>query len=293
MKTALVLVLATIVMVTTTATTAFAASKTNQISIRYVPPKNPAHQEVYTQLKQRRVLERLQIFLSPFRLPGTLRISLTGCDGEPDAWYEDDDITICYEFVDDLWQNMPEETTPSGIAPIDTVIGPLFEASLHEFSHAIFDLLELPIFGREETAADMVAAYIILQLEKPEARRLIAGTVHAYSREEKLTGGSRSLEDFSNEHDTPAQRAYNLMCMAFGADAKLFGDFVSKGYLPKERAEFCEDEYFQIQDAYKNTVDPYLDLDLAKKILDRKWACELDDDAAPGGWQNCVPVPLK
>jgi hypothetical protein len=27
------------------------------------------------------------------------------------------------------------------------------------------------------------------------------------------------------------------------------GDIVSKGYLPKSRAEFCEEEYEQVQDA--------------------------------------------
>lgn len=284
--------LAIIVMATATVTTAFAASKTNQISIRYVPPKNPEHQQIYTQLKQRGVLERLQVFLSPFRLPETLRISMAGCDGEPDAWYDYADITICYEYVYDLWTNMPEETTLRGTTPFDTVTGPLFEVSLHEFAHALFDLLELPVFGREEVAADLVAAYILLQLNKPEARRLIAGTVHAYSRDEKLTGGNRSLEDFANEHDTPAQRAYNLMCMAFGADAKPFADFVSKGYLPKERAEFCEDEYFQIQDAFEITVHSHLDFDLAEKILDREWVCKGDDNADPGEWRNCIWVPL-
>ena len=99
--------LTNLVIATASATTAFTASKTNQISIRYVPPKNPAQLQVYTQLKQRGVLEKLQVFLSPFRLPRTLRISMAGCDGEPDAFYEYAEITICYEYVDDLWANMP------------------------------------------------------------------------------------------------------------------------------------------------------------------------------------------
>ena len=32
----------------------------------------------------------------------------------------------------------------------DTVISPVFEVSLHEFGHALFDMLELSVFGREE-----------------------------------------------------------------------------------------------------------------------------------------------
>jgi hypothetical protein len=51
----------------------------------------------------------LQILLSPFRLPETLRISLAGCDGEPDAFYDYAAITICYEYVYQLWEDMPQE----------------------------------------------------------------------------------------------------------------------------------------------------------------------------------------
>jgi hypothetical protein len=293
MKTALVLALAIIVMTTATATTAFAASKTNRVSIRYVPPENPTHQQVYTQLKQNLMLERLQVFLSPFRLPRTIRISLTGCDGEADAWYEDDDITICYEYVYDLWTNRLEETTLSGVAPIDTVLGPLFEATLHEFAHALFDILDLPVLGREEDAADQVAAYILLQLGKPVARRTISGTAYAYSFEEIRAGGDCSPERFANEHETPAQRAYNQMCLAYGSDKELFADYVSQGFLPKERAEFCDEEYFQIQDAFEILLHPHLDLDLAEKILERARACESNSNPAPGEWQHCVPVQLE
>lgn len=60
----------------------------------------------------------MQKFLSPVRLPETLRISVEECDGEPDAFYEDAKITICYEYIYELIKNMPQEKTPSGIAPI-------------------------------------------------------------------------------------------------------------------------------------------------------------------------------
>jgi hypothetical protein len=72
---------------------ASAASSVDRVSIRYVPPKNPMHQQIYHQLKQQRTLEKLQKFLSPLRLPGTLQISLAGCDGEPDAFYDNSAIT--------------------------------------------------------------------------------------------------------------------------------------------------------------------------------------------------------
>jgi hypothetical protein len=199
---------------------------------------------------------------------------LAECDGEPDAFYEDAEITICYEFIYELIKNMPQEKRPSGIAPIDTVIGPVFEISLHEFGHALFDMLELPVFGREEDAADQLAAYILLQFGESEARRLIAGTAYAYHIDEMKADPCRSMEDYSQEHGTPAQRFFNVLCIAYGADTKLFADIVSDGYLPKARAEYCEEEYEQVQDAFDLLVLPHIDVALAEKLLDTKWLRE-------------------
>jgi len=262
------------VLVTAMTTTAFAASKTNRIKVHYVPPKNPAHQGIYTDLKQHGALEKLQKFLSPVRLPETLRISMEECGGEPDAFYEDAEITICYEYIYELIQNMPQEKTPSGIAPIDTVIGPVFEVSLHEFGHALFDMLELPVFGREEDAADQLAAYILLQFGESEARRLIAGTAYAYHIDEMKADPCRSMEDYASEHGTPAQRFFNVLCIAYGADTKQFAEIVSEGYLPETRAEYCEEEYEQVQDAFDELVLPHIDLVLAEEIQGISWLRE-------------------
>jgi hypothetical protein len=269
MKTALALAVVGTIVVAATATTALAASRANRVSVSYVPPKNPAHQRIYERLKERKVLETLQRLLSPFRLPRTLKISLAGCDGEADAFYGDAAITICYEYIDDLWKNMPAETTPAGVAPIDTVAGPLFDTSLHEVGHALFDMLKLPVFGREEDAADQVAAYITLQFGEAEARRVILGTAYAYKTEAENTARPPSLTQFAGEHGTPAQRLFNLICIAYGAEAKLFSD-VAK-HLPAQRARGCEDEYLQVQYAFETLIEPHIDRTLADRIFDGSW----------------------
>jgi len=273
-KTALAIAVAGMILITAMALPAFAASKINRVSIRYVPPKNTVHQEIYTNLKQRGALEKLQKLLSPVRLPRTLQFSLAECDGEADAFYEDDVITVCYEYIIELIKNMPQDPLPGGIAPIDTVIGPLFEVSLHEFAHAIFDMLELPVFGREEDAADQVAAYSLLQFGDSEARRLIAGTAYAYNMDEKKIDPCRSMEDYAGEHGTPAQRFFNVLCIAYGSDTELFGDIVRKGVLPESRAEFCEEEYEQVQDAVDLLITPHIDLDLADELMGGSWLPE-------------------
>ena len=252
---------------------ALPAEKTDRVVVNYVVPTNPAHQQIYKVLKERQTLERLKEFLSPFRLRWPLNVTLTGCDGEADASYGDDTITICYEYIEELWQNMPPETTPSGIEPIDTAVGPFMDTVLHEFAHALFDYIDAPILGREEDAADQVSAYIYLKLGRDEARRLIMGTTYAYMLEVVDTDPP-SMAEFADEHSTSEQRAFNLLCIAYGADPELFEDVVKLGGLPDERIAICEEEYEMVAYAYQTLIGPHIDPDLAKKIFDKSWLPE-------------------
>jgi len=160
--------------------------KPNQIEISYVPPKNAAHEEIYRFVKDRQALEKFRAFLSPLRLPRKLLLKTEGCDGEVNAWYHDDAITICYEYLNDIIQNAPPETTPAGVTRTDAIMGPAVEVFFHELGHAVFDYLHTPVLGREEDAADEFAAYFLLRFGGEDSRRLIKGAAYAYNREASL-----------------------------------------------------------------------------------------------------------
>lgn len=243
--------------------------KSKQIRVEYVPPKTPAHQSIYERLKQVRALERIQKLLSPLRLSHPLLIKVSGCDGESDAWYDDDEgsVTVCYEYLTDILKNAPERTLPSGVTQQDAILGPLLDVFLHETGHAVFDLLKIPVFGREEDAADSFSAYIMLQFGKEDAHRLILGSAYQYKADVVSPQAPVAPAKFASEHGFPAQRFFNVLCIAYGADQKLFADVVEKGYLPKSRAERCDGEYEQTAFAFKKLIGPYIDKKLAKKVL--------------------------
>ena len=243
--------------------------RADRIQFSYVPPKNPEHETVFRLLKERQVLEKFKQFLSPLRLPRTLRLKLAGCDGDSNAWYEDDTVTMCYEYIDEQLKNAPKETTPAGVTRVDAIVGPTIEVFLHEVGHAVFDYLKVPLFGREEDAADQFAAYLLLQFAKDDARRLIAGVAYAYHTEASVP--STKKNPFADEHGLPAQRFYNVLCTAYGADPKLFADLVANKYLPEERAEGCEGEYEQIKRAMTKLIWPYIDRARAKQVRAKRW----------------------
>jgi Putative metallopeptidase len=243
-------------------------TRTDRVAIEYVLPTNPAHKQFYDVLKERQVLEQVRDLLAAIRWPRTLRLVLKGCDGDANAWYEDSEVTICYDYLEDMWRKASASSRPPGISQQDAFVGPLVDTILHEAGHALFDLLKIPLLGREEDAADQVAAYLALQLPKEQKRRLILGGAYGYASElqarnaRDLNRPRLKLTRYSHHadvHGTAAQRLYNLLCIAYGSDKELFADVVEKGFLPKERAELCEDEYRQIDFAYRTLIAPHVD----------------------------------
>lgn len=247
------------------------AGETRQIDVAYLPPKDPQHQPLYELLKDKRALEKLQEILSAFRLPRRVLLKVEGCDGVANAYSGDGNVMVCYEYLDEIWQNAPKETTPEGIAPVDALVGPMVDVFLHEFGHVVFYLLNVPLFGREEDAADQFSAYIMLHFGPQEARRLIAGAAYAFKGDLQKREVTLNLKEFSDSHGQPAERFYNLLCLAFGADANLFANIVKKGYLPVERAIGCEDEYRQVAHAFKLLIGPHIDETLAREVMAKKW----------------------
>jgi len=99
------------------------------------------------------------------------------------------------------------------------------------------------------------------------------GAVFAYMLEVQDTDPP-SMAEFADEHSTSEQRAFNLLCIAYGSDPELFEDVATWGGLPQERADICEEEYELIAIAYEKLIGPHIDPDLAKKVFDRAWLPE-------------------
>ena len=248
----------------------------NRIKIEYVAAKNPEHQKHVDVLKERRVLEALQQIFSPLRLPVDLTIRTLGC-GMVNAWYDraGSSVNLCYEYLDEILQYAPKETTPAGITRPDAIIGQFLFVTAHEMGHAVFDKYNVPIFGREEDAADQFAAYVMLQFGQGQPRRLIGGAAHSYReffKEFKQNSSvSIPLAAFSSAHGAPETRFYNLLCTAYGADPIVFDDVVENGYLPEARARGCKNEYNLLMRSFRREIRPNIDQQLARQVLDTKW----------------------
>jgi len=253
------------------------------IHIEYEEPKDAGLKEIAALVKEKRGLETFRELLSPFRMPEDLYIKAVGCDGVPNAYFfrEKNDqatIRICYEFLKEVREKLPKEATKDGIEPHDALLGQLLFALMHEFGHAAFDLYQIPIFGRQEDAADQFATYIMLQFGGEKAHRLIKGAAYSYS------GFIKDLKDkpqvtlplaaFSSDHGAPEQRFYNLVCMAYGWDPQIFSQVIEKGYLPEHRGKVCKYEYGNLRFAFRRMITPHVDLEKAREVIDKSFLPE-------------------
>ncbi len=235
-----------------------AAAGLDRIRVVYETPKKAAYREIYDSVRRQRVLERVGAIVELARLPTRLTYRLKECAGEMNAWYapENRSVTLCYELVASIHKVAPKTKSPAGVTRHDALVGPVAQILMHESGHALFDLLRVPILGREEDAADQVASYALLQLGREEARTVVNGSAYFFA----TTGKYEPIDKggFADVHGFSWQRFYNLACLAYGSDEKRFGYIVAKGYLPKERADGCGEEYDQVAFAFDKLIVPHL-----------------------------------
>jgi hypothetical protein len=255
-------------------------ARPERIAIEYGAPKDPLHAPVREDLKRLRALETVRDLFAPLRLPQTLTIRTMGCDGEENAWFDDDGVTVCYEYVERIASVARSPRRPAWVSEENALLGQFLEVVFHEMAHAIFHVLQVPILGREEDAADQMATLWLIALKPETADQMLAGVVAGHlddagyrslkqlKRKRFRFGSARPLADV---HSTPEQRLYNLLCIAYGADPARFGVLKDRGTLPDERKEGCGEEYRQVVHAYARLIQPHLDPEIARRAFGPNW----------------------
>jgi Putative metallopeptidase len=255
----------------------------NQIQIYYSEPNASYFRPIYERYKSRQVLEQLKQFLSPLIIPGgiTLQITAKEC-GTVNSWWSGrkDGLFLCYEWPDFAERVAPAQTMPDGMTREDAVVGAFLQVTFHELGHGMFDIYDIPVFGREEDAADQMAGFILSQFGKDVARRTFPGVVYLWQKLAESDGPVRRSA-YADEHGTDLQRAYNYLCMAYGADPVTFQYVVDKGLLPKERAANCARESRQIYNAFTKTMIPHIDKSKMEVVRSKDWLLPEGSEPVP------------
>jgi len=245
-----------------------------RVEIVYVQPSNRAFQPIYDRLKKRQVLEEVQRFLAPLKLPRKLTVKLDQCGAQQVQHVSQGPVTICYELVDQI-EKVGAKIDPA--ARPGVIAGAFIQAVLYQVAQGVLDILDVPVWGRVGDASDRFAALVMLKFGEELAARTIYGTSVFFDASQHTWTGSAFADATSPE----AQRYYNYLCIAYGGSPITFNYLVTtsggKGpILPIERSRRCPGEYRQVLKAFDMRIMPYVDPDLVIKVRATPWLLPTD-----------------
>lgn len=118
----------------------------------------------------------------------------------------------------------------------------------HELGHALVDVMQLPVFGQEEDAADTASILLIdAFFEEDSATAIARDAAFGFLDEADAAGDDPAWWDV---HGPDLQRYYNLVCLFYGANPEARDDLAEDLDLPEERAESCEEEFELAYDSW-------------------------------------------
>lgn len=185
-----------------------------------------------------------------FVLPRDIGLRFAEC-GEANAYYDPNtqQISMCLE----LWQGLAETLEgqfEDDEATSDALAGAFIAVVLHEAGHALVDVLEIPVTGREEDAVDQLAAWMLIEADDAGS---VLGAAATYYTDDDVAD-----DDFADEHSLNKQRYFNLVCWAYGSDPENRQDLIETWELPTARAERCEAEYAQLDRSWTRLLADHL-----------------------------------
>lgn len=217
--------------------------------------QNERYAELDRSLRQEKVLESAANQLNQsLSLPFDITLKTQDC-GKINAFYNPNDqtITVCYELME-YYYKLFKAAGSSDEDAYDKMNNAVRFAFLHEVGHALIDAYKLPVMGNEEDAADRCSAYISLE-EVQDGVKYVTAAADAFAIESRMSNsGNRNLAD---EHLLQEQRFYNSLCMIYGSNPTRYGNIVTDGYLPKERAARCPGEYERTMQSWKDLLKPW------------------------------------
>jgi hypothetical protein len=130
----------------------------------------------------------------------------------------------------------------------------------HELGHALIDLLNLPVLGREEDAADNLASVMMIpEQPDPMMDELVVAAADGWylSNLWQQRNGS-TVVPWWGEHSLDMQRFYSVVCLMYGSDAEGFADLADSVSLPTDRRAACPGEYAQARTSWGRLLAPHI-----------------------------------
>ncbi|AFY81424.1 DUF4344 domain-containing metallopeptidase [Oscillatoria acuminata] len=128
-----------------------------------------------------------------------------------ELWWDSDYLFRAYNFAAELPQELAIITEPNTGYVFLFVL-------LHEFGHALIDILDIPVVGREEDAVDQFSTmFLLVGNSSSEARKkIILSTITWFVLSAKRKEDEGRQPAYWGQHPLEQQRMYNIACLWYG-----------------------------------------------------------------------------
>lgn len=229
--------------------------------LEYEAVDDPEMAPVAEALREAEVIQpELDYLNETFALVGDVTVSVQSC-GEGNAFYDPEtrSIELCYELFDEIAEQFDADYEPGDEAFLAALDAGVFFLH-HEVGHALVDLYELPVTGREEDAVDELAAILIIEGWEGGDLAVLTAADSFFNAGLELNAEAESPEDlpYWDEHSLDLQRFYSVACLVYGSDPEAHAGLLEDGTVPVENAELCEETYGIKLDTWSFLLEPYL-----------------------------------
>lgn len=227
-----------------------------QFKIIYDSPQNSVYLQMEQGLKQNKAFEQIADGLTAaFKLPRDLEIHLAEC-GMINCYYDlqKGQLFMCYEFMEYIpqsFQNVAKDQAELEKATGSSIIFVLF----HEVGHALIDMYNLPVTGKEEDAVDQLSTLIMIEAG-PEGEEAAMYGASFFGLQTLRNQNTQDIP-YWDVHSLDAQRFYNILCWVYGKDPQKYASLVTDGTLPEQRAVTCQYEYAKIKNSWNTLLMPH------------------------------------
>ena len=230
---------------------------TGKIRVVYDPPQSGAEREAKTILSAGGLDGVAKGFTHSFKLPRDVTFHAANGNEGPNYNPQTRTVTMSYGFAEYVGQLLLANKLVQNESDLGKQWAAINDFILvHEWAHALIDLYDLPVLGKEEDAADALAAVFM-------TRFVQGGAEYAFDAAQffdALSARQRKLapSDYWDEHSLDKQRAYSIVCWVAGANDHDYKVIEEAGILGEDRLRNCPAEYEQRVKSWFALLKPHL-----------------------------------
>jgi hypothetical protein len=166
-------------------------------------------------------------------------------------------IEIAHMFQNDPRYNSGR--TPQQVKDgVEFVTGNVLFVLGHEAAHALITEMAIPVLGREEDAADALAAIVALKMASSFADRVVVNAARGWFLSDQRDRQQGIPTTFYDEHGMDLQRAYNIVCLMVGGQPDKFMGLANEVKLPGERQASCQSDFSNASWSWEKVLKPHM-----------------------------------